>query len=426
MNPPVSRSFLVERDGSAAALSDSVGDLHYDLVTGEADLANQLGPLTSLEADLLILAAAVYAADRASRRGERENVCRSIEIEIPVVNVLRLLPAIRLIEEILYRLANDRWILTLTQLAGQPESVPKRAKSGKGTVLLFSGGLDSLAAAIEFHRVREPLTLISHRTRNNVVKHAQDTLAALLAEHGYGSPHIPVFVSSRGPGHDEEESQRTRSFLFLILGFIAARRLRRRRVVMLAENGQMAIHLPLTPGRVGAFSTHTAHPSVVSGMQELLGSVASVELQIVNPYLSLTKGEVVRKVTQALPSALGIANSCWRNARLTKGTHCGECVPCILRWIAISQSCADPTEYAREAWTEVFANLDPADRGRRNLSDLAEFAVFFGTRSDDDIMSEWPELYEIDGQAAIAMYRRFASELKRSFSRYPHLQPLVT
>jgi len=29
---------------------------------------------------------------------------------------------------------------------------------------------------------------------------------------------------------------------------------------MIAENGQMAIHLPLTTGRISAFSTHTAHP----------------------------------------------------------------------------------------------------------------------------------------------------------------------
>ena len=55
-----------------------------------------------------------------------------------------------------------------------------------------------------------------------------------------------------------ENSQRTRSFLFLVLGALAARRAGHIEIVYLAENGQMAIHLPLTQGRIGAFSTHTA------------------------------------------------------------------------------------------------------------------------------------------------------------------------
>jgi hypothetical protein len=55
----------------------------------------------------------------------------------------------------------------------------------------------------------------------------------------------------------------------------------------------MAIHLPLTAARIGAFSTHTAHPDFVIEMEGLLGDVLSFKLRIVNPFLYRTKAECV-------------------------------------------------------------------------------------------------------------------------------------
>ena len=52
--------------------------------------------------------------------------------------------------------------------------------------------------------------------------------------------HRQFFVSSRSGQdltHDEENSQRTRSFLFLVLGSIAARRTGQHTLLYLAENG---------------------------------------------------------------------------------------------------------------------------------------------------------------------------------------------
>ena len=60
--------------------------------------------------------------------------------------------------------------------------------------------------------------------------------------------------------------------MFLILAALVARRLGRRDLLMIAENGQMAIHLPLSTARIGAFSTHTAHPDVLDSMQTILSS----------------------------------------------------------------------------------------------------------------------------------------------------------
>ena len=114
----------------------------------------------------------------------------------------------------------------------------------------------------------------------------------LLTDSGTPLPHYQLFVSSRDiPGfdHDIEGSQRTRSFMFLILSALVARRLGRRDLLLIAENGQMAIHLPLSTARIGAFSTHTAHPDVLDSMQTIhLYSLAGT-YRISNPYVSSRK-----------------------------------------------------------------------------------------------------------------------------------------
>src|SRR5262249_36814941 len=173
---------------------------------------------------------------------------------------------------------------------------------------------DSLAAAIEFSHEKIPLSLVSHRTHNSVTRSAQNDLVASLKKLGRNVEHHPFFVSSRDTpvsDHDVETSQRTRSFLFLILAALVARRTGRREILYMAENGQMAIHLPLTEARLGAFSTHTAHPEVLLAMQRFLCTALQYALVIKNPYVERTKSEVVKLVGNSYPELIPQTSSCW-------------------------------------------------------------------------------------------------------------------
>src|SRR5262249_49846544 len=155
---------------------------------------------------------------------------------------------------------------------------------------------------------------------------------------------------------------------------LVARRTGRREILYMAENGQMAIHLPLTEARLGAFSTHTAHPEVLLAMQRFLCTALQYPLVIKNPYVERTNSEVVKLGGNSYPELIPQTSSCWKNARLGGGaTHCGECVPCYVRRIAIEYLGPDPTLYKRDVWTEDFAALSADDAGRRNLFDLAAF-----------------------------------------------------
>ena len=149
-------------------------------------------------------------------------------------------------------------------------------------------------------------------------------------------------------------------------------------------------------------------------------------MTIKNPYVYRTKREVIEPVFNRLPEALPVSNSCWRNSRLSGGaTHCGECIPCFIRRIAIESFCADDTLYAKDPWSTEFSDLAPEDIGRRNLADLGEFIKIFETSSDEEIMSAWPELYSLNSPEIIAMYRRFANEAREVMTEYPGLAPLL-
>lgn len=385
------------------------------------------GKPDSLEADLLVLAAVVYAADRSIVREAREQAGdRRIHLVVPVTNAPRLLPLASLIEKILGKLSSDFWRIEFTSYKGKAARRAARTTTG-GRTLLFSGGLDSFAAALEYQG--PALQLVSHQTANTRTGKAQTALAARVTV----ARHCQFYVASRaldGKEVSAESSQRTRSFLFLILGALAALRAGHSELLMLAENGQMAIHLALTAARTGPFSTYTAHPSVLALMEEFLSRALEASLRIVNPYVEKTKAEVVRIVRSRMADAIPLTESCWRNARLPAGkTHCGACVPCFIRRLAIeADGDPDPTTYGRDVWALRADQLEETDEGRRDICDLASFIHRFCTESDVELEDGWPELgYQRnpDRTTVLAMYRRFAQEARIVLKKYPigHVLP---
>jgi 7-cyano-7-deazaguanine synthase in queuosine biosynthesis len=423
---------FVRRTGSEKDGADMVLQPGKNLRTGEADFAQRFGTPTSLEKDLLLLAASTFAADRAIARGPREDQNRSIRLSIPVTNTARLFPLKDQIEDLLHTLSHDDWRIDFRQEKGSPEN-KTAIKGGVGSTLLFSGGLDSLAAAIQFGRSGNTLHLVSHLTRNRPARESQEQLFELLQKANYNVEHSSFFVSAvssnLAPGvlFSTENSQRTRSFLFATLGALSARRNGDQRLLFVAENGQLAIHLPLNSARVGAFSTHTAHPDALRKMQDIFAEALGIRLQIVNPYEHMTKAEVVKIIQAELASGIELSVSCWMNARLPKGvSHCGHCIPCIIRRIAIETNGEDHTSYQRDLFVEDIRKLPPSDDGRRNLYDFVEFNFEIERLSPAEISDRWPEVITLSKpEKVIQMYKRAAIESRKVLGNYSSAATLL-
>src|SRR5690606_5716220 len=214
-------------------------------------------------------------------------------------------------------------------------------KHEEGAVLLFSGGLDSMAAASDFMENKKNIVLVSHNTHGNrVVDESQKNVHRVLEEFYKNEiKHIRVKVYGRNKGkysfpEERENTQRTRSFLFLSLAAIVTKRSGFDKIVFMAENGQFAIHLPLNQSRIGPFSTHTADPEFIHIIEEIFKIVLdNPKFEIVNPYLYLTKAEVLAKLPEGLLKKSYLSVTCWMISRIQK--HCGYCIPCISRRIAL-------------------------------------------------------------------------------------------
>lgn len=403
---------------------------------GEAPFKDRFGALTSLEEDLLVLASSIFACDLAFKRGERENITRSIVLRVPVINFQGFERVREDLERILYVLSHDNWTLTFVRRQGTPEAAQTWPES-KGKTLLFSGGLDSLAAAIDLldQYGPEKIQLASHITGNQVTKGTQEKLITYL-ESKYSPP--PKRIALRTGGHkhadydfpsdqEREETQRTRSFMFLTIAALAARRSGQSEVVMIAENGQMAIHLPLSAARIGSFSTHTAHPEFVRLASEVFSKLLEYNITITNPFLYKTKAEVVKTLATKHQVAVVESVSCWRGSRVSTSNHCGECVPCLIRRIALEANGLKLAEYARDLLSEDVTVLKEDDEGKRNLVELAEFSLAFKSGSPTDLQYLYPALINLhfDMDAAIAMYKRFADEAFAVMNRYAGVKKLL-
>jgi len=431
---------------TAGQIHDQLSGSKLTLETGRNISLNlepfaELGVLDSLDDDLVRLAAYVFAGDLAIKRHEREQHLRSITLRVPVVNIQAFERVRKLVEKALMTLSTDNWTIEFVPLLGRAPASNRSWPTKTTSTLLFSGGLDSFAGSLFLLKSEPVITLVSHVSHNRHVKSSQSKLAKVVREFtGKDIKHLQISVFGRNHGgltfptdSDREDTQRTRSFLFTALAAIAARLEGSRRVLVMAENGQFAIHLPLSEARIGSFSTHTAHPKFLAQMQELLRQLfVCDDLEVTNPFVFHTKGEVVGFIPKELRRKIHDSTSCWRAARMaTTHTHCGECVPCLCRRIALETHGIKLSEYQRDLLTENIGTLPPDDLGKRNLMDLCQFIMLFGgphkITSEEQLCYEFPELFDPDLNAAkiIAMYRRFAVEALNIFQKYPKVKVLL-
>ena len=408
-----------------------------NLFTGVTKFEEHFGPADTLENDLFNLAAGVFATDLSIKRLERELYIRNIELEVEVVN-LHLFERIKKeMEAALFIVSKDNWRIKFIQKTGIP--VTNFTWDNKeGAILLFSGGIDSMAAASEFISTKKPLVLVSHNTHGNRVVEGNQTNVHDALEKFYKQKIEHINIKVYGRNHvdfpfakDElrENTQRTRSFLFLTLAALVTRRKGFNRILYMAENGQFAIHLPLNAARVGPFSTHTADPEFVASIQNIFRILLSnSNFEIANPFLYKTKAEVFSVMPQQLQKDAHLSASCWMISRL--GKHCGYCIPCISRRIAVEYNGHKFNEYETDIFNSDLNIFPDTDDRKRNLVDYLEFISKFekiSSSNKQNIQNEFPELYNpiFDLEATLKLYNRVYKQSMDVISKYPNIQKIL-
>jgi 7-cyano-7-deazaguanine synthase in queuosine biosynthesis len=320
-----------------------ITDLEWD--------ATQLGGPHPAAVDLLRIAAAAYLCDRLTRR-PRLGFGRSFELSVHV-NAPELWrgAAGQTLVNLLAWISGDEWILDPVQAAADPATPDVGPVPDREDVMLLSGGLDSLCGAIDQWDTSSTRLHVGHRDIARATRHAQSLLNAWLQEKRAEFSWTRHELAQAGT--KRENSTRTRSLLFMALGIAAASGAQAQTVIV-PENGFTSMNVPILPSRGGALSTKSTHPWTFHLLEQLL-QAAGLPVSVHNPYLSLTKGELLDGANTNAPTgfidAAGRTLSCSKldGGRFKGGDpnlNCGLCIACLVRRGSfIAAGISDPTPY---------------------------------------------------------------------------------
>lgn len=309
--------------------------------------------------DLLIIASTAFAADTRVRRyaTAQDSWTRQFKLLLPVSNVSLWDNHKPLLISILQFLTGDFWDFEFrerVESAAEISPIPVRTGTGLSyetdTVCLFSGGLDSFIGAFDLLRAGIRPLLVGHSKSKDVAQFRNIAYESIKQKFPFLTPSLVragVKVDKIEHLTDREDTERGRSFLFLVLGIVTASSLEirngSRKKVIIPENGLISINLPLTPLRLGSYSTRTTHPYFLKMMQELVDNL-NFQIDLRNPYEHKTKGEMLRDCgdTQFVASVntMSCSRPATRNAHIEGlgERHCGRCVPCIIRRSALKKA----------------------------------------------------------------------------------------
>jgi hypothetical protein len=389
--------------------------------------------------DLLDVAVYVYIADRAAPRGDPtdrgfgKDWRRRLSFCIPVRqpdrwndSALRLL-----LVGALSFLSEDEYDFRFEPLREEPPLQHRLKASGcawEGAaeeVVLYSGGLDSTAGAVQEAVVnRRRALLVQHRPSPKAAPRQRGLLRQLRALADPTPPMLFPVRINKDKGLTHESTQRTRSFLFAALGAAVAAMvgLRRLRVY---DNGVVSLNLPPSAQVVGARASRSTHPQALNGFAALFTRLAGRPFAAENLFLWSTKAEVVRGLAEAgCAGLIGLTHSCAhpRQAR-SQQPHCGRCSQCIDRRFAVLAARREGDDPADGYQVDLLTGPRPGRRPRTMLSAYVETASqitqmdslrFFGRYGEAArALRHLPGDAEAVARQVFGLYQRHSREVMR-------------
>lgn len=353
--------------------------------------------------DLLEIASYVYSADCSVRRGSdwtdeksTEAWSRDFHFIIPVRDVdFWQQNKIRdsLIKALNF-LANDNYAFDFVKLQSEEpiqEYLELSANdnwpfSNTSRVLMFSGGLDSLAGAVMTASNNEQLVLVSHRPMPSLSKRQRELFNHLKSRFQTPMIHIPVWIN-KNKSLGVEHTQRTRSFLFSAIGTVVGASIRAEGVRFF-ENGIVSLNLPVADEVLRARASRTTHPYALSLFSQLYSDILDRDFLIDNPFLFHTKSDVIEEIAKYNASELiQYTCSCAHTGFFKSKTqwHCGTCSQCIDRRIAILAAGQGAYDAEHDYVTNTFTGKRKEGYEQNMAVGYARHAIELSKMSDEEI-----------------------------------------
>ena len=280
--------------------------------------------------DFVTIALSVAASDLSCEREKSEDGwTRQIELKVYLCNPESWRTQYELLEKAFRFLTGDIWKFEFVNNGVQAPNSIIPLEIDADCVSLLSGGMDSLIGAIDLITDGLKPCFVSQEAKGDVEKQIAFTSQLAPSQQHFRWKN-PISLSGRN-----ESSTRGRSIIFLGYALLAANTLSKWKTstvdIYVPENGFISLNIALNSGRLGSLSTKTTHPVFLGLIQDIWNNLG-INANIVTPYQFKTKGEMLQecKNQDLVQSLVCSTTSCGKY--LTHGrTHCGRCVPCMVR-----------------------------------------------------------------------------------------------
>ena len=261
-------------------------------------------------------------------------------------------------------------------------------------VALFSGGIDSLTGAVQ-HLKQEPgpLFLVSHRSSSIVQKTQQLILKVLQTNHATRVQSYAFKCRLKGK-RAEEETQRSRSFLFSAIAYALASALQQDRFYIY-ENGVTSLNLPKREGMGHGRASRTTHPRTIARFEQFLTIVHGSAFSIETPFFWKTKTDVLTTLHEnGGTDLLDTSVSCTRTFDNDKDrTHCGGCSQCVDRRLSAVAAGLSEQDHSGLYTKDIIKDPITDPETRTFVVDYLAQAQLFATQSADAFEKKY--LYEL-------------------------------
>ena len=333
--------------GTALDYRPQIGNANVRL--GLPDFVQSVYHLPDRFLDLLEIAAYVFASDRLTLRGSKNTVeyhswARNLHYVMRVRDHAfwsrsDVQDALR--AALLFMTGDQSYDFTFQPGHSTPPAdlfdseVFQVEAADSLSVMLFSGGLDSLAGAVQrLEETNDRVCLVSHQSSQPSIVRTQDSLVKALRGEYPGRVHHYRFRTNLRRIRAKEETQRTRSFLYGSIAFAIAHTFGRDRVFVY-ENGITSLNFTRRDDLLNARASRTTHPQTLGRLAQLFSIIAERPISMETPFLWKTKSDVVDVLIASgfghlIPSSVSCSHTFKSE---TNATHCGECFQCIDRRI---------------------------------------------------------------------------------------------
>ena len=367
------------------------------------DFVRSVNYLPSRCLDLLEIAAYVFAADRLTPRGSREAVeyqawSRSLHFILKVRDhEFWHEPSVSEALKSALRFATGDQSYEFTFQAGHA-TPPTGLFDGEAfsmetssdlSVMLFSGGIDSLGGAVQRpEQTREHVCLVSHLSQVGTIR-TQRGLSSALQRDYLGRVSRYQFKTHLQGVRSKEETQRSRPFLYGSIAFALATAFGLDRFCVY-ENGVTSLNFARRDDLINARASRTTHPQTVGRLVNLISIISERPFYIETPFLWYTKSDVVGYLKDSerghlLPSSVSCSHTYNSGAN---ATHCGECFQCLDRRIGIYGAGADQLDNESLYATNIITSSISSAEGKTISVDYLRRAANFSNGNQERFYNE--------------------------------------